>query len=138
MSGKLITLNIFIPLPCLQISLTLFNTFLIQTSPYIIELNTFKICMQKCVSINYAAVSSDSLDNMFGSHYQHQVIKLMRLWTVHILLPNCFYFVNELWNTSGKTPLSKQNVFGMASTLWCQLYSTLLYWGIHRISNNKI
>ena len=132
MSGKLTTLNIFIPLPCWQISLPLFNPFLIQTLPYIIELNTFKIFMQKCVSINYAAASDVSMDNIFGSHYQHQVIKLMRLWKFHILLPNYLFFVNELWNKSFKTPLPKQSVFGMVSTLWCQIYSTLLYWRIHR------
>ena len=28
-----------------------------------------------------------------------------------------------------RPPLPKQSVFDMVSTLWCQLFSTLLYWG---------
>ena len=91
-----------------------------------VTIKTFKISTRKRVNITYTAISPDCL---FGLRYQDQVLKLMRLWKVWVLLPYWFNWVNEPLNTALKTPLPKTKWFFMVSTLWYQLFSTLLYWG---------
>ena len=104
--------------------------------------------MQNFVNITYATVSDDSLDNIFGFRYQHHVIKLTRLWMVHIITPNLFYFLNELWNISLQYPLPKtkciwHGVNFMMSTLQYNIvlrktykFQTIKYYCFDKVSAN--
>ena len=82
--------------------------------------------MQKRVDITYAAVFSDRI---FVLCSQRQVLELMMLQMFWIILPNFFSSINVTWYTYRKTLFPKRGVFGMVPTLWCQLCSSLLYWG---------
>ena len=82
-------------------------------SPYSVKLNTFKISMRKHVNIIHTAIS---LNCPFGLRYQHQVLRIMGIFTIRILLPYRFLLVNELWNTACKTPLPPKSGFS-----WFQL-----------------
>ena len=63
----------------------------INIPPCGIKLNSFKICMQKCVNITYTIIY---LDHLLGLCYQHQVINLIIFCKVRILLPYRFTWVN--------------------------------------------
>ena len=60
--------------------------------------------MQKLVNITYTTISPY---HIFSFSYQHQVIEIMRLQMVWIIPSDWFTQVNELLNTSHKTPLPK-------------------------------
>ena len=94
-------------------------------TPCGVKLDTFEICMRKCVNITYTTIYPNCL---LGLRYQHQVLELVRLQVIWILLPYQVTRTNGPWNTVHKTPLPKQSEFFMVSTLWCQLFGTLFYW----------
>ena len=94
--------------------------------PHGVKLNTFKLCMRKRVHITYTTISPNFI---FILCYQHQVLNLMHLVVVWILLPYRFTWENKLWNTAYKNPLPRKSFFGMVSTLWYLLFSTIFYWG---------
>ena len=57
----------------------------------------------------------------------------MRLGEVRTLLPYQVAWVNEPWNAYLNTPpFPKQRDFFVVSTLWCPLFSILLYWRIRK------
>ena len=82
----MITLHTFLTLPHWQMILHIFPNLsnahiaLRHRTQYLHNLH------EKRVNITYAAISDDSLDNIFSFHYQHQLLKIMRLWMLIIVI----------------------------------------------------
>ena len=70
-------------------------------------------------------------ESYFSLRYQHQVINLIRLGIFFYTYPLLVYLGELTIKYSLQDPLPRKSEFGMVSNFWCQIFSTLMFWGRH-------